>query len=1337
MKRNIILVLVSVLILTGLFAFARTTTTDLGLVLPTWDEEDPEYDILVDLIANWNILEALANNPLEFDTGEQLEDRAGAMFTGNTETGITMTYQDADGTIDAVIGADKIVESMLKFVDTPADEDIATYEATTGDFEWHTPSQIITAGNAIAWDGTTLNVTLQTEVDSVVAAITGIVKSDGSTIAAATANTDYEPALTNEASLYTTLSDVADFVQADEVNSIDSGMYTDASIDHEHLAPDVISGLPDVTSEDLDYILIWDVTDSALKKCDMGEVRGAGGGASTFLELTDTPAAYDDGKYAKSTAAGIVFDIPAGAGETNTASNIGGNVELFKQKTTYDLEFRTLYAGSNQISIINTTSGVEKDNTSYTINYEGNAIYGATHYGGQSFTASASYTLGIIKVMLRRGTGNTAVGTVYCKLYAESANHPTGGALASGNTVGNNITDASGGELISFAMDSAYSIVSATKYVIVITAPDATSVEEINAELDNGNPYAGGIYWYYDGSYTDRTDWDMGISVWSADATNDFTTFDIVEGNIKLDDLGTPEDNTDLNASTSAHGLLPKLPNEVTHFLDGTGVWAALASGDIPTLNQDTTGNAATVTFVDNDSTNENNQLLFAGNAAESGNCVVESDSDLHYNPSTGTLTATVHSGAGGGLTVLGSAYSIDTTFEAGLRNGIVSGVTVTDVSGINISWTEGVAYVDGSMFVVNADASEDIADNDITYLYVLKDNATMQKSVTEPTTGVVGEFALVCILHTYGTDIHEKFDFPLMAGAMRYNMWKFLDDITPTATVGGCDVAIDTDATLANDFTVATGTYYTDVFELNTIASIMYSSTATHDGNGLTAYYHATSSWTSAAGDGVVFTHWDDGTDLDTTTANKWYTGWIFVEDGDTIIYVYPQTEHANEQAALDEGITYPPNHEGIILPTAKFIFRHGVSAFGTNSYFIDIRPFFGYVSGGTNAQMIYQTVTGDTGSTTATASDDSIAIVGAGIAEVAVTADTVTITATEVDGSITNELNIITTPDAEATEGTAITFADTGIMTITEAADTITFDATEVDSVVAAITGIVKSDGTTIAAAGMTDFVEQTAWRVFYSNADGDIVELALGTDGTYLESNGAAAAPTFTVPGGGGDALTTDPLSQFAATTSLQLIGVMSDETGTDKLVYNTSPTFVTPLLGTPTSGVVTNLTGAFTGVTSILNAALVFGRDADNTIDFGTDDHIIFKTAGATGMEVDSTGELDMNANTVGFTLQAVTGSDTTTTIDWKLGNKFKFTFGAMNETLTFTAPTNPCTLMLTIIQDATGSRTITWPETVKWPGGTEGVLTTTANARDKVALDWDGSQYDAVISLDFK
>ena len=36
-------------------------------------------------------------------TEEQVEDFVGGMVTGNTETGITVTYEDSDGTLDFVV----------------------------------------------------------------------------------------------------------------------------------------------------------------------------------------------------------------------------------------------------------------------------------------------------------------------------------------------------------------------------------------------------------------------------------------------------------------------------------------------------------------------------------------------------------------------------------------------------------------------------------------------------------------------------------------------------------------------------------------------------------------------------------------------------------------------------------------------------------------------------------------------------------------------------------------------------------------------------------------------------------------------------------------------------------------------------------------------------------------------------------------------------------------------------------------------------------------------------------------------------------------------------------
>lgn len=50
-----------------------------------------------------------------------------------------------------------------------------------------------------------------------------------------------------------------------------------------------------------------------------------------------------------------------------------------------------------------------------------------------------------------------------------------------------------------------------------------------------------------------------------------------------------------------------------------------------------------------------------------------------------------------------------------------------------------------------------------------------------------------------------------------------------------------------------------------------------------------------------------------------------------------------------------------------------------------------------------------------------------------------------------------------------------------------------------------------------------------------------------------------------------------TSFGSFTSATLATAVSDETGSGALVFATSPTFVTPLLGTPTSGTLTNCTG----------------------------------------------------------------------------------------------------------------------------------------------------------------
>ena len=89
--------------------------------------------------------------------------------------------------------------------------------------------------------------------------------------------------------------------------------------------------------------------------------------------------------------------------------------------------------------------------------------------------------------------------------------------------------------------------------------------------------------------------------------------------------------------------------------------------------------------------------------------------------------------------------------------------------------------------------------------------------------------------------------------------------------------------------------------------------------------------------------------------------------------------------------------------------------------------------------------------------------------------------------------------------------------------------------------------------------------------------------------------ATTRTLTVPNSSGTiALTSNKLSAFASTTSTELAGVISDETGSGSLVFATSPTLVTPALGTPSSVTLTNATGlpVSTGISGLGTGVATF-------------------------------------------------------------------------------------------------------------------------------------------------
>lgn len=126
-------------------------------------------------------------------------------------------------------------------------------------------------------------------------------------------------------------------------------------------------------------------------------------------------------------------------------------------------------------------------------------------------------------------------------------------------------------------------------------------------------------------------------------------------------------------------------------------------------------------------------------------------------------------------------------------------------------------------------------------------------------------------------------------------------------------------------------------------------------------------------------------------------------------------------------------------------------------------------------------------------------------------------------------------------------------------------------------------------------------------------------------YTSGTGLSCGTTF--------ALTSGTLNQFASTTSAQLAGIISDESGSGSLIFGTSPTIGTATINTPTLsggtinsasvGATTASTGKFTTLqaTSTItpsSTAGIVGTTAADNAQAGSDGEFMTCSATATGL-----------------------------------------------------------------------------------------------------------------------
>lgn len=193
-------------------------------------------------------------------------------------------------------------------------------------------------------------------------------------------------------------------------------------------------------------------------------------------------------------------------------------------------------------------------------------------------------------------------------------------------------------------------------------------------------------------------------------------------------------------------------------------------------------------------------------------------------------------------------------------------------------------------------------------------------------------------------------------------------------------------------------------------------------------------------------------------------------------------------------------------------------------------------------------------------------------------------------------------------------------------------------------------------------------------------------------------------------------------FSAAVTLN--GTLS---GTGLTNYFASP----PAIGgtAAAAGSFTTLSASSTVTLSPASANIAISPTGTGTVTISPASTLTISPTGA--LTVNPTAASTINNASIGVTTSAggkftfahtapvaVTFSATAMAVDCSLANVFTTTFTANVTTApTFSNLKDGQTINWFITQDATGSRTMIWPTSFKWPGGTVPVLSTAANAVD--------------------